>query len=82
MYQGSSTGWAQISHPIVHLMDRLTINMYMYKYYMYVCFTIIIVVCACTCIHVRYNYWHYSKISGHVHVYMCAIIIGIIPKSL
>ena len=25
-YQGSSTGWAQISHLIVHLMNRLTIN--------------------------------------------------------
>ena len=25
-YQGSSAGWAQISHLIVHLMNRLTIN--------------------------------------------------------
>ena len=28
-YRGSSAGWAQISHLIVHLMNRLT-NMYMY----------------------------------------------------
>ena len=27
-YRGSSAGWAQISHLIVHLMNRLTINMY------------------------------------------------------
>ena len=25
-YQGSSAGWAQISHLIVHLMNRLNIN--------------------------------------------------------
>ena len=25
-YRGSSAGWAQISHLIVHLMNRLTIN--------------------------------------------------------
>ena len=27
-YQGSSAGWAQISHLIVHLMNRLTNNVY------------------------------------------------------
>ena len=31
-YRGSSAGWAQISHLIVHLMNRLTINLYMYTY--------------------------------------------------
>ena len=30
-YRGSSAGWAQISHLIVHLMNRLTMNMYMYR---------------------------------------------------
>ena len=40
-YQGGSAGWAQISHLIVHLMNRLTINsvwsIYMYMYmYMFV----------------------------------------------
>ena len=40
-YQGSTAGWAQISHLIVHLMNRLTIKyMYMYNvmllYYIYI----------------------------------------------
>ena len=26
LYRGSSAGWAQISHLIVHLMNRVTIN--------------------------------------------------------
>ena len=34
-YRGSSAGWAQISHLIVHLMNRLTINCtYMYMLYL------------------------------------------------
>ena len=31
-YRGSSAGWAQISHLIVHLMNRLTINSHMYMF--------------------------------------------------
>ena len=33
-YRGSSAGWAQISHLIVHLMNRLTINISMYTLYL------------------------------------------------
>ena len=29
-YRGSSAGWAQISHLIVHLMNRLTINVHVH----------------------------------------------------
>ena len=35
-YQGSSAGWAQISHLIVHPMNRLTINLYVVTQFLYI----------------------------------------------
>ena len=68
-YRGSTAGWAQISHLIVHLMNRLTIDSahaYTYTHvpymrvlvctciYMYVCYVCLRVCMYGTCMHVQY----------------------------
>ena len=72
-YRGSSAGWAQISHLIVHLMNRLTINtcmcmctctklIYIHVYASHTLYVYMRTLYTCMCYNIIYTYPTYIKL--------------------